>query len=416
MGVFLHAAVVKNGKLENIKTGIQKVAEKFPDMNIISEKCEFENNDNGVLVIFNESANGYETLAKALSEEICVPVMLLYIYDSDGWGYFYCENGALKDLFSVCPEDASFIENEFDSQQQNTDMVSNQYRDSVKFIADRFNINANEIINYYRIWTDELIEEEEAAYEDDEFTYGDCWQMADFMRKLGFLFPDGGETEENMKTAGIEEEPELSEIKSPQAVIGDLKKYPETKKFFEYETSTPYAGAFDYEYRIILMRQYGSRLKDIIKMMESGEYRQARDELTKRIDSMKNNCNGDDDRKFLSGMYILRGSCSRTVGNNWQAGKDLDAAYELEPENVYILRQRIQAGTSKERIKREINDLNTLMRIDGKNYDYYLVERAWRYYRLEELEAARRDLMEAKIRCNSNDNMDFVALSGRLGV
>lgn len=384
MGVFLHAAVVKNGKLENIKTGIQKVAEKFPDMNIISEKCEFENNDNGVLVIFNESANGYETLAKALSEEICVPVMLLCIYDSDGWGYFYCENGALKDLFSVCPEDASFIENEFDSQQQNTEMSSNQYRDSAKFIADRFHINENEIINYYRIWTDELIEEEEAAYEDDEFTYGDCWQMADFMRKLGFLFPFGGETKENMKTAGIEE--------------------------------TPYAGAFDYEYRIILMRQYVSRLKDIIKMMESGEYRQARDELTKRIDSLKNNCNGDDDRKFLSGMYILRGSCSRTVGNNWQAGKDLDAAYELEPENVYILRQRIQAGTSKERIKREINDLNTLMRIDGKNYDYYLVKRAWRYYRLEELEAARRDLREAKIRCNSNDNMDFVDLSWRLGV
>ena len=26
------------------------------------------------------------------------------------------------------------------------------------------------------------------AYEGDEFTLGDCWQMADFMRKLGYPY------------------------------------------------------------------------------------------------------------------------------------------------------------------------------------------------------------------------------------
>ncbi len=63
-----------------------------------------------------------------------------------------------------------------------------------------------------------------------------------------------------------------------------------------------------------------------------------------------------------------------------------------------------------------IQDLNTLMRIDMPNYDYYLVERAWRYYRLGELDAARSDLTEAKMRGNSYDNIDFTALCKELGV
>ena len=33
-------------------------------------------------------------------------MIYLYIYDSDGWGYFYCEDGVIKDSFYVGPEDA----------------------------------------------------------------------------------------------------------------------------------------------------------------------------------------------------------------------------------------------------------------------------------------------------------------------
>lgn len=395
-------------------------------MNIIYKECEFISNDKGVLVIFNEHAVGYEDLAKALSEEISMPVMVLYIYDDDEWGYFYCEDGVIKDLFSVMPHD----EYEGVTPEQKGETTLQQYNGSAGFIAEQFNIDIESIINYYKIWTDKLIEDEEAAYEDDECTYGDCWQMADFMKKLGFPFPDGSGQEEISKEKSPQAATDLkkySEPENPQKYYeqeklneysehGKSKKYPEPKKFFEYADATPYVGAFDYGYRVILLERYGSRLKDIIKLLESGQYRQASEELTKKIDCIKDNCNCDEERKFLSSLYILRGSCNRAIGNSWNSGKDLDAAYELEPENVYILRQRVQAGTSKERIKRVINDLNTLMRIDRKNYDYYLVERAWRYYRLEEMEAARKDLMEAKIRCNSNDNIDFVDLSRRLGV
>lgn len=388
MGVFLHTAVVQNKDPEKIKADIQKAAKKYSDMSIVSEKCVFVNNDRSVLIIFNEEANVNEAVVKILSKEICAPVMFIYIYDGDGWGYFYCEDGIIKDFFSVCPEATRGTSPE-------------KYKDSAKFIAERFHINVNKIINYFKIWTDELIEDEVVAYEDDEFVYGDCWQMADFMKRLGILFPNSNDNTKNKKAVSKEEK---------------QKQASESKIFHEYGSSTPYVCAFDYTYRKILMKSYESSLQDIIEMESFGKYRQARDELTKKIDSLKDNCNSDEGRRLLSGMYLLRGIFSRSIGNSWLARRDLDAAYELEPENIFILRQRIQLETSKGQAKKAIDELNTLMRIDEKNYDYYLVERAWRYYWMEEMEAARTDLMEAKSRGNSGKNDDFVVLCEKLKV
>lgn len=390
MGLFLHTAIVQRNDIENekIKAGIQKSANEHSDMSIIAEKCKIVNSDKGVLIIFNEEANVDEELAKAFSKEICSPIMFLFIYDGDGWGYVYCDDGVIKDLFFVSPE-----------AEENPS--PDEYGNSAKFIAERFNINPDTIIRYYKIWTDELIEDEVVAYDDDEFVYGDCWQMADFMKRLGIIFPYGGNSSEKSKAVSTEA--------AKRAAC-------EHNQVYQYVSLSPCLCAFDYTHIKNLLKIYQSSLGDVIESEALGEYRQARDKMTKKIDALKGNCNSDEERKFLSDMYLLRGSFSLRIGNSWQSGRDLDAAYELEPENVYILRQRTQMGTSKDRIKRAINDLNTLMRIDEQNYDYYLVERAWRSYRIEEIEAAKNDLLEAKNRGKSANNDDFVALCKKLGV
>ncbi len=361
--------------------------------------------------------------------------MLLFIYDDDEWGYFYYDGDMQKDSFSVCPREG-MEELELEQlrleqlkleQLKSEQIKPEQPNASAEFIAKQFHINVNEIVNYYRIWTDELIEDEQAAYEDDEYTYGDCWQIADFMRKLGFPFPEGDEPEPQraVEISGRDisnqntQSRDISASQNAAVTQNNIRTSSESEngtKSFDYASATAYVGAFDYEYGVILLETYKSRLRDIIAMLECGKYRKAREELTRRIDNVKNNCHSEEERKFLSGLYVLRGSCSRILGNSWNAGRDLEASYELEPENIYILRQRIQAATSKERLKRVIQDLNTLMRIDMPNYDYYLVERAWRYYRLGELDAARSDLTEAKMRGNSYDNIDFTALCKELGV
>lgn len=45
------------------------------------------------------------------------------------------------------------------------------------------------IKRYLVFWTEEMLNNyEKKAYEDDEFGQCDSWQMADFMRKLGYPF------------------------------------------------------------------------------------------------------------------------------------------------------------------------------------------------------------------------------------
>ena len=50
-------------------------------------------------------------------------------------------------------------------------------------------MDVSSIDNYLRFWTEEVFEEEgKKAYADDEFDIGEDWQMADFMRKLGYPY------------------------------------------------------------------------------------------------------------------------------------------------------------------------------------------------------------------------------------
>ena len=49
-------------------------------------------------------------------------------------------------------------------------------------------VEAKDIENYLVTW-DLDQEEPDKAYDDDEFDYHDCWQVVDFMRKLGLEYP-----------------------------------------------------------------------------------------------------------------------------------------------------------------------------------------------------------------------------------
>ena len=51
--------------------------------------------------------------------------------------------------------------------------------------------HAGEVERYLTLWTDEMFEGRQArkAYAGDEYGYADCWQMADFLRRIGYPYP-----------------------------------------------------------------------------------------------------------------------------------------------------------------------------------------------------------------------------------
>ena len=45
------------------------------------------------------------------------------------------------------------------------------------------------IARYFLPWTDDVIDAQRKAYPDDRYPIGADWQLTDFMRRLGFVFP-----------------------------------------------------------------------------------------------------------------------------------------------------------------------------------------------------------------------------------
>lgn len=178
MGLFLETAIANCSDLTLLKQKLAEVSNERPKLELKPEECRFaERGEKGIHFLLNENSMCYEKFAEALSEKISSYVMLLYIYDEDFWGYFLYDKGKEIDRFSPEPE--------YFGEEEN----SGKYKGSAVEIAKYFGINKETIEKYLINWTDELYDEGNIkAYENDEYCYTDCWQMVDFMDKLGFPY------------------------------------------------------------------------------------------------------------------------------------------------------------------------------------------------------------------------------------
>lgn len=182
MGLFMETAIIQNGEENIVKAALERIEDTKSSFALSASECQYQKYDKGVLILFNEGCNGYDELAKELSEEINSPVLLLYIYDDDFWGYYFYENGKEIDCFYPMPD---YFDEGVTQERLN-------YLLDKKVIVEYFGVEEKEIENYLVLWSEDLEEQvyisDIKAYEDDEFGQCDCWQMADFMRKLGYPY------------------------------------------------------------------------------------------------------------------------------------------------------------------------------------------------------------------------------------
>ena len=161
-----------------VRDALETLARSEDSMGLDVSGCRFSGSGKGVQVLFNDHCMGYERLAEALSRETGRPVLLLYIYDDDFWGYFFCEDGVILDQFMPIPEYFS------DDPAEAVNAPGN-----AALIAERFHVPAETVAPYLTSWALDDLDGAEKAFEADEFPYGDCWQMVDFMAKLGWPWP-----------------------------------------------------------------------------------------------------------------------------------------------------------------------------------------------------------------------------------
>ena len=81
-----------------------KICTEDSQMWIQPDECRWHLFDKGPAALLNDGCCGYEDLAKRLSSPLPSPVMVLYIYDDDYWGYFLYQNGMELDRFASLPD------------------------------------------------------------------------------------------------------------------------------------------------------------------------------------------------------------------------------------------------------------------------------------------------------------------------
>lgn len=180
MGLFLETAILPGCAEEQVRTALAALEGQDGLGQLKAAECQIKAQNGGVSVLFNEYCAGYEPFARALSAQLGRLVLYLYIYDEDFWGYFCCENGEFLDEFNPMPD---YFEDVSEAERQ-------RVAGSSQLIAERFQVPAAEIERYLTSWSGGVLDADELpkAYDGDEFTLGDCWQMADFMARLGYPY------------------------------------------------------------------------------------------------------------------------------------------------------------------------------------------------------------------------------------
>ncbi len=305
-------------------------------------------------------AEDVEKKAAIISAKRNCAVLSAYIYDGDFWGYMLFINGEKCDEFSTMPE--YFEGDEAVIQQKAPDLL---------LLSQAFEVDTERVEKYLCNWTNELLDEEKTAYEDDEFPYGDAWQVVDFLSALGFYYPK--QILIDTRDSNI---PTLLEI-----IEQNIPPLSEGRALEEYTLIDKLPSAFSNEYIRNLLTEEGVNSfefgdktpQDVIKMIS--EYclsvkHAERDVLCQRLN-------------------VLAAYCSFWMypGNGWNyldcaTYEPICISYE-KPTDVYILRARA-AITDFSKRHRAIRDLKRLIELDCDNIELYQAEiRKWEESKFE---------------------------------
>ena len=90
MGLFLHMAITKLNDLSKVREMISEAVNANKDnmekLQVKEENCQYTEYDSGIRIAFNDDIPSPEFLA-AFSLKTDSPLLFLYIYDGDFWGY-----------------------------------------------------------------------------------------------------------------------------------------------------------------------------------------------------------------------------------------------------------------------------------------------------------------------------------------
>jgi len=372
MGLFLQTVLFPGGSELRCRSKLQ-IAAQNSEFSIALDRCRWHVYEKGPAVLMNDGCCGYDALAQALSGQLSTPVMVLYIYDDDYWGYWLYQEGREVDRFATLPD--YFGPNDPPDRPGNAAAV-----------AQSFGVEPKAIEKYLIPWPQGLAasdEEDVYAYESDFYALGDFWQLTDFMKALGFNY-DLLDPQPNAPAGPpIPQPPHQTTPVSPTPAYRQSGTLPDSEELPTALTHRPYA--------LERAAEVEDAAPEAIQHVRDMQYQSAVPLLTAAIQAHP-------DRAAL---YILRAFCwSQLEGLNTglsrkpDMDRDMTKVLELEPDNIMALRARCPTSATTTRYKRHIQDLTRLMELDPDHWDTYLTSRAYRFHWVGDDASARADLEE----------------------
>jgi hypothetical protein len=187
MGLFLSASGLSGVSSAHVEAGLQTYQSKkqrqfYPAAGTTNDPCILVMTDTAEQKVFLLYPSGFlewDELSEHLSQELQCPSFSFHIHDGDLWMFNFFVKGEQISCFNPIPDYWGEVS---DGEMENL-------KGDASVIAAYWPGIAEESINrYFTRWNLEA-EAQEKAYPDDEFAIGSEWQMCDFIKKLGLVYP-----------------------------------------------------------------------------------------------------------------------------------------------------------------------------------------------------------------------------------
>lgn len=193
MGTFLYLAAVRSGDYKSILDKSLEWTRANGWRTTTAEPPEYEDwiiqypsHEEWSYLEFKWNTLDWEDMTRSLSQYHGTPGFFFFIYDGDAWGYQYYDSGQLIGKFVSCPSMYP------DTQDTPAEIIQREWNGAISEICLRMNIQhtENDIRRYIRHLEDKDISLGK-AHPDDGHELEDPWVVADFMRRLGIMYPKG---------------------------------------------------------------------------------------------------------------------------------------------------------------------------------------------------------------------------------
>lgn len=361
MGLFLQTAVIPEASKSAVMEAVEHAAGQA-GCELIPGRCQYADSEQGTQILFSDEAP--KALAQVLSKFLQKPVLLLFICDGDHWGYDFYRDGQELDRFDTVPDYAGPLSEQMRQNRSGKPEV----------LAESFSILPDDIRNYLVFWDrEDLDSADQLAYPGDRFPLGDCWQMTDFLTRLGWPWPfDEASWEPILPTLDeilCQNLPPVVDPLGPQASydfqLDDIIA-PSSMIF----TTGDLPNALDPDY-----------IYDLLQTDERDEFRALSEMTPQEVIEVQNQARLA--IKYPSLYHIdpklaaVSAFCQYWLGSAEGAFWDLYEALYNDPDNIFLHRARglrVALG-SKRHIA--VKDMTALLELDPDNRDVYLLCRAF---------------------------------------